>query len=217
MQVLEIDEIPDKVGEAEIVFEQEKTDPFYRRDQILPRRQNKVIVLPEEDESRFYSLAGGGQFLFTTGREDNRRLFFGGMDESPFLVRLHFSMLENLIDGEEAFFESLKPPKVREWETALEVSASRQGDFFAVPFNQKEWGAFLKNHLGKGSLTMKIGEELVLFGTRHRFSGLVAISTDERLFIGDGVIKAPDHEPLLLNGPHLIDQAVGFVRPQEAD
>ena len=217
IKLVDIAEVPEKIGEAEIVFEGWKSDSYSRNRQFLPRRQSRTIVLPDEPDTKFYWVMNDKQFLFTSGEENNRKLFFGGMDESPFLVELNFSMIENLIDGSEAFFQALKPKRVKNWEEALKTKAKRQGDFFAIPFFKTDWGAFLKQHLGKkGSVEMRIADEMPLNGTRHRLNGLVAIG-EGNLVLGDGVINAPDHEPLLLDGPHLIEQAVGFLRPQEAD
>lgn len=215
MKLIDIKELPARAGEAEL--EVEEYNNSYRPNP-LARRESKTIVFSETETARFYSIKDGQQFLYTAGVGENRRLFFGGMDESPFLVELYFPMIESLMDGEEAFFNGLKPKIVAEWEAVLKTTAKRQGDFFAVPFFKQDWGGFLKQYLGKGTaVTSFLADGFRLRGTRHCFTGLIATSEKENRIIGDGVIMAPDHENLYIPGPHLIEQAIGFVRPQEAD
>lgn len=210
-----IGEIPTAAGEAEIIRVTSKDTGS-----MMERREKQLLINVEGKEPRFYQLKEGQQFLYavtspSTRNGSPRQLFFGGMDESPFLVELRMTALEGLLNGEEGFYEGLKTPTVRSWEAALKVSAKRQGDFFAVGGKKFRWPDLFKRS-GTSEFTVKsvVGHPLV--GTRHRFSGILAQTAGGTL-IGEGTIEAPDHEPLTFEGPHMIDQAIHFVRPQEAD
>src|SRR3989344_1796920 len=173
----------------------------------LAHREGEKIFLSHDGAEKFYPLLKGEQFLFTSPSSGTERaLFFGGMDESPFLVELEFDALEGLFEGERGFFEGLKPQIIRHWEKSLGVKAKRQGDFFAISDRQpKSWKEFFQIHKSS-KLELEVVEKRSLAGTRHQFSGLAA--WNEGCFIGEGTIEAPDHAPLLLKGPHLIRQAV---------
>lgn len=215
-------EVPRKIGEANIVFQGRQGG---RWDPNPPpaSRSGKTIILDQDAKGKFYSISGGQKFLFTantTNREndDRRSLFFGGMDESPFLVELEYRLVEDLVSGEESFLSALKPSAVKKWETLLESEAKRQGDFFAVASRNKvNWDSFFMSYLNvNGSeITMTIVKDFSLKGTRHGFTGI--LGKFNGLIVCQGRIEAPDHEPLLLEQPHLIEQSEGFVKPQEAD
>lgn len=218
MKQITIDNLPQTIDEAELeiaVFDQEK-DRYSRRPEPV-YRDGKVIIFTQVDDGRFYSVAKDRQFLYTVPTENNgRRIFFGGMDESPFLTELDYSVVEHLIEGEESFFRALKPGIIQRAERNFESVAHRQGDFFAVttprPIN---WGAFMLKYLGDNELRISVVEDENLRGTRHTIAGLFGRAGDT--LIGEGTIEAPDHEPLILKGPHIIEQAAFLRRPKEAD
>ncbi len=217
MKIIEnLGDVPNTAGDAELVLRPRKVDS-YNISTPLAQRNGKTIFLEENEDMRFYQLLSGRQFLYTANDNGgSRHMFFGGTDENPFLVELELSAMEWLVTGEEAFFEGLKPLIVKKFEQIWATKAKRQGDFLAVtPKRSKEWGSFLRKHLGKNEAKMSIVEKERLRNTRHTFQGLVARVGD--LFIGEGIIEAPDHGPLKLIGPHIIEQAVHLLKPQEAD
>jgi hypothetical protein len=211
-------ELPKRIGEAEIEIRPRQMESW-RGPQPLAERKDKTLVLTESKEARVFSLLKGQQFLYTapdTASNSTRRLFFGGMDESPFMVELDYGFIEHLIDGERAFFESLKPAIIKSGEQVFSSKTRRQGDFFAVKSKKNmDLSSLMRAHLKQHEITFKVVEELPLKETRHMFTGLLGRTTGG--FIAEGILKAPDHEPLLLDGPHIVEQALGLLRPKIAD
>lgn len=227
MKPVDILDIPNRIGDAEIIlFPQDARSDHDRRYSVNPpplaaRQGNRLILGGDPDSGRFYQLLKGEQFVFTTqDRDARRRIFFGGMDESPFLAELELEVLEAMIQGEEAFFEALKPRIIRSWEQSIGIRAKRQGDFFAVPAAKKgrvSWEDFFIRSLKEKGRKAEVvyTEDTQLRGTRHTFVGMMAVVSN--CIVGDGIIHAPDHEPLDLRGPHLIEQASYLAKPKEAD
>ncbi len=216
MRVVEMD-LPKAAGAAKLRF----LAPHEMPGREISLRKKDEIFLAHTEEARFYPLKKGEQFLYTNDGGRGRSLYFGGMDESPFLVELEMAAFENLLDGEEAFFDGLKPTWLRNTERETKKRAKRQGDFFAFS-STKDLSTFLRLHMSRGNnATVHIVEKLSLEGTRHQFSGMylsVFNNARERIgFGGEGTIEAPDHALLKLDGPHIITQALHLVRPKEAD
>jgi|GEM_PF-1186552 len=218
MKIIDIGKIPSKIGEAEIILQPRHKNRYDSgfNDPIAYREDNQIIIDPKVN-GRFFSILGGRQFLYTGDDENrDRHMFFGGMDESPFLVEVDYKLVEELALGEDAFFNSLKPSVVKRWEKGLGSEAKRQGDFFAVASDKKvNWDSFFMSHLDGGKITMSFVKDFALRDTRHNFTGILGEIND--LLVGEGRIDAPDHEPLLLEQPHLIEQAEGLLNPVEAD
>jgi hypothetical protein len=211
---MEMKELPKSAGDAILHFVPNLPDNW-------AIRKDKEILLTHDAEARFYPLKKGSQFLYTCGDGTARFLYFGGMDESPFLVELDLAVFEHLLDGEEAFFDSLKPAWIRNAERETKRKALRQGDFFAWT-SSKDMSTFLRTHMQRGNRAeVQIVEKMQLRETRHRFSGLYFnVRNNDGHFLsagGEGVIEAPDHAPLKLEGPHIIMQALHLVKPKEAD
>jgi hypothetical protein len=221
MKIIEnIWDLPTKAGDAELVLQPPAKDRYYYDNHAPVTREGNKIALLNDRRARFYSIKDGQQFLFTLPDprhgDENRRLFFGGTDEMPFLVELELAALEGLIGGEEAFFEGLKPSKLRNAERNLNNKTKRQGDFFAVgPKVNAQWKNFFVRNLKGNKFSLSLVEDQPLLDTRHTFSGLLA--STEGYMVGEGTITAPDHEPLVLKGPHVIIQAQYLMRPKEAD
>lgn len=215
MKLIEsLTEVPRSAGEAEIEVVEGRSI------QGMAMRDGRTIRLGDGGHSpRFYSIKEGQQFLFTvtdpSTRQTGRRVYFGGMDESPFLVELHPFAIEGLINGEDAFFAELKPDIIRGWEKKLEVPARRQGDFFAAGGPKLKWPELFRKSGLDTEFTVRQVENFQLRGTRHRFSGILATAGGS--ILGEGIITAPDHLPLELKSPHLIEQAVHLLQPQQAD
>jgi hypothetical protein len=218
MRVMEMKELPKRVGDAEIHLAPGNAFAW----EAPAFRKEKEIILSEEGSPRFYQLKNGEQFLYTSeDRGGNRHLYFGGMDESPFLVELEMRALEHAIEGERAFFEGLKPSWIRQVEQKMKRRTKRQGDFFAFSVS-KNMVAFINEYVRHGTrVQMDTAEKSPVEGTRHRFSGLryFILNRDGHVQFsgGEGLLEAPDHAPLKLDGPHIIMQALHLVRPKEAD
>lgn len=222
MKLFEINKIPRKVGDAEIIICNEE----------FPRRKDCKIYLPEKREMDFFWLQGGQQFLchyyeklnnIGTDREsvENPICYFGGMDESLFLVRLNSDFFRVLCrGGEKAFFDTLKPDGVKTIELATRTSAKRQGDIFAVelPFTLKQLK--IAEKLGGRGLpvpSLKDGK-FNIFNTRHIMeAGLSSENPYSRVVVLDGLLKAPDHKNLELPGLYFVEQSQGLYAPKEAD
>lgn len=218
MRVMEMKELPKKAGQAKLHFLplEELTD------RTMAQRKGKELFFLRDEGARFYPLKKGEQFLYTNSDSNGgRHLVFGGMDESPFLVQLDITALENLFEGEESFFEGLKPAWIRNAEKETKRKAKRQGDFFAFP-STKDLSTFVRTYMQRGNKAeIQIVDKTSLRGTRHLFTGVhFSVQNHENRFLisgGEGTIEAPDHTPLQLEGPHIIMQALHLVRPKEAD
>ncbi|OHA08868.1 MAG: hypothetical protein A3B37_00775 [Candidatus Sungbacteria bacterium RIFCSPLOWO2_01_FULL_59_16] len=230
MRLFEILEkhLPQQAGKATIQWSTRTT----------PKREGTIITLPIEEDGEFIPLKGGEQFLYLWrshyGNQDH--VLFGGTDENPFLAELDPGAKKAALaipdHGEGVFYNYLKPESVKRLERLLGVTAPRQGDIFAVPvgWNWRMMRA-LAEHIGlatEGNET-KTGEMRV-FGTRHVLSGQwlttitfwkerwgTKVEREQRALLATGVIEAPDHSPLVLNGVHALVQVEVLARPEEAD
>lgn len=193
----------------------------------VPRRKGADIFLPRNPYSDFFPLKGGEQFLYTFRDIPVSRvptIYFGGTDENPFLVRLHGGPLEAYEKGgEDAFFDFLKPREIRRLEQRLHVIAKRQGDIFAMPlpFDWPDVDLITAVVRGYPSIQGPAEDDVSirhLFDTRHTMDGLASTLDPSRTrILGQGIITAPDHAPLVLDGIHLIVQAVGLYDSRSAD
>lgn len=190
-----------------------------------PIRQGKTITFPTTPSSRFYPLQNGEQFLFQIGRDNGKgyvfsEYWFGGVDEGEvFLTEVRDdSGLMYLKYGEKEFYNSFKPNEIKFLEKIQDTKAERQGDMFAVPLKLSIEDKFFhreKIHSYDSKPRLEKVEDYRLFGTRHTLNGLIFQYTslasgffDSKTFpyklfeaegrIGTGVIKAPDHSPLVL-------------------
>lgn len=192
-----------------------------------PSREGKTITLPAYDEVQFFPLLDGVQFLVQVPGRDGGRAFFGGTDEQPFLVELNPKVIVSLRGGEDGFFNEIKPNGAKVLEDAFDMKAVRQGDWFAVPL-PLSWKAVC----GMAALveydpkviepTNEKEKKVQLRGTRHNLfvERYINMRGDNRLgctLIGQGLLKAPDHEDRVLKGPHAFFQTANLVDPKMAD
>lgn len=202
---------PKKAGVAELHFDSKTA---------TPQRDGTHLTLPLVRDAEFFALKGGEQFVADFGSQfgyQGTRFWFGGTDEGPFLVGLQEKPVKRLLeDGEDGFFDALKPNLVKRLERELKVTTRRQGDIFAVPL---PWSWHEVNALSL-CLTGKIVaaspfrvKQIPVLDTRHRLTGK-ALQT---LPIATGVLSAPDHKPLRLSGLHWFAQAEGLWDPENAD
>lgn len=213
MRLAEMKKFPTTAGKARLEFSEAGTTPL---------RNNENISLPLNRECEYFSLRDGKQFLYVLYRY-GKQVYFGGTDENPFLVQLQDRTLSAFLhDGEKGFYHSLKPSIIDLFETKLKKKTKRQGDFFAFPLPWS-WERLAKSHLINTGLTMPVQQEtnLALNSTRHLFQGTMSQNLvpllGYRARIFEGTINAPDHEPLVLKGPHAIEQAANLAQPQSAD
>jgi hypothetical protein len=231
MKLFEMSELPRTAGRAILKFGAEE--------RMHLERDGKEITLPGDPEMDFFPLMEGQQFLVRkniTDRDSGRyetAVWFGGTDENPFLVRLDpqvfttFSRFTSKQRGkqEEVFKESLKPTAIKALEIAFGVRALRQGDIFACPLPFKIdalQGAALALRMGNVTINHD-AEKVSLFRTRHSITGTLGTferhqnDRDRSTVVGVGVLRAPDHQPLELKTPHILEQAEYLYEPAKAD
>lgn len=191
-----------------------------------PRRDGKTIKLPASEEVQFFPLLDGVQFLIQIPNERRGRVFFGGTDEQPFLVELDPSVVASLRGGEEGFFNSIKPNGAKILEEAFDTKAVRQGDWFAVPL-PLSWkaacgmAALVEHNPMVIEPSNEKEQKVQLRGTRHTLivERCIRIGGNQLgcTLVGEGLLKAPDHEDRVLKGPHAFFQTAYLVDPQKAD
>lgn len=231
--------LPQKAGKAAI--------QFTAKCGHIPDRKGALIRFPDPRISRFsemeyYPLMGGRQFVihlpvhFRLTKDEQRFsgtrtggwLYFGGTDENPFLVQLDNSVDELIsaaMKGKSAFHEAIRPLLVKKLEKLLGGKAKRQGDIFAypVPFS---WDQIIAAEM----IFAEYGEELneldirevnnfSINDTRHLLTGKFTDGVPGEFCLGfaEGVIRAPDHSPMVLEGPHVLAQTAHLAEPYLAD
>lgn len=247
MELLHMEALPKRAGVATLNISPRVTRPSRREAVIniplrrgvafFPLRRGEQFLLRIR-ENHFGSCRYCGQPI----PAGQTAVCFGGTDQrTPFLVDLVPKALEPFRKGgEEAFFDALKPWVIRALEEKYGAeNTRRQGDIFAysLPWSWEELG---RRHLGSestslvtrgrrkvtGSFKIERGQGR-LFGTRHVFIGdqadvwTTAILDDPEFRgwadIGEGRIEAPDHDPLILEGPHVLTQTALLRFPAHAD
>jgi len=159
------------------------------------------------------------QFIFHQVHPDG--LWFGGTDESPFLVRLDTYLAVEFGKGVDKFFDAMVPDLIKQLEKRFgEKPRKRQGDIFMyeMPYGLSEIRGLLS--LSKREVIPEQKSETSVSGTRHRFSGRFFRSSllgTQGTIIGQGTLSAPDHEPVVLNKPYALAQARGLFNPKVAD
>lgn len=230
MRIFEVLEkhLPQRAGKATIQW---KTG-------YQPHREGEIITLPLQEDGEFVPLMGGEQFIYlylSHGRTQDA-VCFGGTDENPFLAELGQGAKKVALAvaerGEGVFYSYLKPPSVKSLEQLLGVRARRQGDIFAVPVGWS-WPTLraLASHIGLGTdgdETKTV--EVRVFGTRHVLRGqwlrtitfwkerwTTKVEREQHTLFATGVIEAPDHSALVLDGVHALAQVEVLAHPQDAD
>lgn len=218
--------LPKKAGQAELQF-------GYKGKKKPPFRVGKKIVLPiytSYRDAEFFPLQNGKQFLFYFAH----LLWFGGIDENVFLVRLDTDIL-NVINldklNEKDFYKALKPEIIQEIEKRFDVKSKRQGDIWAVPikfpikdFVRAEFLFWGTSHKAK----VKTVKSLSILETRHRLAGKYILNHgvvnpynegDElrSIIVGQGIVKSPDHSAMKLQGLHVLAQTAYLWDSAKAD
>ncbi|MFC1651880.1 hypothetical protein ACFL24_01845 [Patescibacteria group bacterium] len=205
--------LPKRADQARIQFLGIKDDP---------RRSMDLITLPFYPDAEFHPLLDEKQFLYhipTYNGGGEGRVWFGGTDERPFLTELIAKTLKIFKEyGEEEFFEYLKPASIQNLEKVLGIPSKRQGDIFAIPLD-KTWDEI------KDDLIILTGKEFEeepvqnysVLETRHQFSEAMVLDVAGHRLIAEGELTAPDHDPLFLEKPHILDQVDVLRDPKNAD
>ena len=216
--------LPQKAGIATIRVEEArgKETPHIRREE-------STIIFHNDPHSEFIVLRNGEQFLFKESRGDELHWYFGGTDGTRciFLVKIDcqesnpnpINAYHN--EGEQGFFNSLKPEIIRKLEKNIGHLTKRQGDQFAfplpyplesirntkflwtgIPHDEKSWWVATKYDL--------------LYKTRRKLEGNVHVVKTtllgESVTIAEGTFTSPNHDPMILERPHIIARAVGMHR-----
>lgn len=209
-------EIPEKFGLA-------KTELHF---QATPTRIDDVIRFPKTNTNmRVYSLLDGTQFLALIGAGLQPVTYFGGTDETPFLVRLDSTYGSTFLrSGEEGFYAGLVPSRIRQLERLFGPSTvTRQGDLWAYDLGMS-WEALARHHCQVSNMHFATNtNRMTLFATRHTLSGGRAVSHRvvlaagekplrlNKSSVGDGTLTAPDHESVTLRGPHAFARTPGIL------
>lgn len=249
MRLAEMTELPTRAGQAELVFvDPEDNKTIFGRDYFpLPSRRENRIFLLQDSEYRKYEftfLRCGQQFIFCDYYDGLSEYvseygWFGGWDESSaFLTEVTQEAFDAYEDnGEQGFYDYLKPEAIRFLEKHTGRSSLRQGDIFLFPLDiswEMVTGLSLAFVAGLGVVReikpIEVNEHPVL-GTRHQFTGIyeehgyligehfpeVAGWPISVAFASHGVLEAPDHKPVAIQAVHLIQQARGLFDPAAAD
>lgn len=210
---------PKSAGKAKIEFFEPKQN-YYNGPNWIPTREKEEIRLPVRTDAEFYSLRKGQQFIFRLAQANE--VYFGGTDEEPFLVRLDPTVFGYFRQGGEgAFFGALVPELVSDTCDKFGQKYRRQGDIFAVPVPMT-WKSLRQATTlisDEAPVEVQDANRRSIFKTRHLFTGHAMegkLVKSLGLFV-EGLIEAPDHEPLELKRIFLLSQTRYLFDPKNAD
>lgn len=227
--------IPTRIGSLEIDTANTSFMPFLR---------GNLLTLPSVVHE-VHPLMGGTQYLIRTSVANMNRQpvghYFFGLDDSPFLTaisRRRFEIFKQ--EGEQAFYEALKPKSIKLMADGSPNPVKRQGDIWAVKVADawKDIGPLVGTLVIAPNCKAKrrLNYQQRLFDSRHELTGDIMqdvfvvidvkpkkrISKNGRgasvnikalpLTLASGVIKAPDHPHLFIeDGVYAIDRTTGQV------
>lgn len=221
LQPLEVE--PEKAGLARLQFG--STPGLRATDVGRPENEPDLILFGARfADIEYYPLLDGSQFLARVPHWMSHTLYFGGTDEAPFLVELEAGLFTSLkMNGEDRFYEMLKPKLIRALEKAYGSEGTvRQGDIWAYQFPGGYAGLRQDPQVEyNGSLLLMAHDNRTVMGTRHRLDGwLVQTKLTLRLGgkqmfvpksrVAEGVLSAPDHADVVLEGPHILSRTEGI-------
>jgi len=183
------------VGKAKISIHPDKL--------MAPYRIDENIMFPKG--TRFEFLNGGEQVLATRKVGNEKRYYFAGTDEQPFMVRMNPQVKLELDKGEYAFYTSLVPLHIKELSTRFGVPWKRQGDIFGIP---------IPNWVRVSNKTPWYRRNQSILGTRHTASTVGESGSYQCV---RSSIKAPDHKPQRWKGWHVVGQTRYLQDPKRAD
>ncbi len=200
--------------------------PIFYNNAAHPHVSNVGIHLPALlKDAELCLIVEGMQGLFVASRGGQRHIHWFGRDErSPFVTELSPELWPDLaVKGEEEFFEALKPPVIRFLEKVHgKRGTERQGDicFRRLPYGWRD--------IIRMSGSCPLYRRGKIFRTRHRHSGLrlwgylgdfvsqpgAPSEIDSGLtLIASGWLRAPNHAPRHLGGPHALSRSQKIIRP----
>jgi hypothetical protein len=122
-------QLPEVIGGLGIVFSYDQW--------VTPHHIEQSFVLPANRIGQAFVLKDGAQAVVTLKFDHmingNQRAFMFGLDDSPFMTQISNNRFRVLAEqGEEAFYESLKPRVIRLMEEDGCGASRRQGDIWAI-------------------------------------------------------------------------------------
>ncbi|MDP3980667.1 MAG: hypothetical protein Q8Q33_04550 [Chlamydiota bacterium] len=212
-----------------------------------PRRDNDVITIPQKGHSLYQLSAGFEQFLIIQDRPEEHdprytkpfKVWFGGTDELPFLVRLRNVCSR---EGREydwptvwrnnSFYKEIKPIPVI-YAERKKMKVKRQGDIFAVKSPTQSWDDIVllrdssrlqSSDYIPNDTKSRSPKSLQLFATRHHLQGEYVKGNDHYMNVPNyydiicrGTIEAPDHADLVLKDLYMLFQTRNLFEPAKAD
>ncbi|MBI4114250.1 MAG: hypothetical protein HY445_00210 [Candidatus Niyogibacteria bacterium] len=185
------------------------------------------LMLPVTIGAKISVLQKGEKCLFylpfpESGTRQRSRVWFAGTDDgSHFVTEIEPGLYNTFTQfGENVFLEALKPELTKRLEKHFGTHARRQGDMWVSIFPYSTWSCAIFDvpyfsDFESDKLLRK--EKMRLFGTRHAFSGQYRELSRDIVLAANGVLQAPNHPTMHLNGVHIIQQNAGLVLPRFAD
>jgi len=219
----EIDKLPRRVGQTPLSFSS-SADPvaqFYENDKapcgkgfVLSTANTELIRLPKK------------QFLVRQVQNDNQTTFWGGYDgKHLFLTEIESWLFDTCKEkGFNAFYDALKPEKLKKLEKRFRVKSKRQGEFYFLPLPFKTLEELSKvffpiYNLQMGEyddepLSIEKVNRRQINTSRHFLTGRILHSSKNPIenHIVTGTVTAPDHPHLKLGKqPHFIFNQEGLA------
>jgi len=211
-------EVPKKAGKATLEWVNPHESPVRE-----PTRDGDKILLPNYRDIEMFPLQKDwNQFLFAMGTnaESKVKLWFGGTDENPFLVRLNPTAYSHFLDGIGAFYQHLIPSRMEVLVQGWGGNYVRQGDIFAYPLPWRWQTIERAVRVVTGEREGPRPVDQPVFGTRHSLLGLRMVTEVmgmTKCELVSGVIEAPDHEAVTLDYPCILGQTQNLYDPPRAD
>jgi hypothetical protein len=181
-----------------------------------PLRVGNDITLPNIPGNQLFILHGGDQFVF---RPPTGTVWFGGLDEAPFMEEFQREAGDVLEKGGElAFFEAIKPSIIRDLEERWgRQGTRRQGDIWMYELPMFGWKGVRQNFRLRGR---RDTGKLAVFRTRHRLEGWWAravLRGKYDVLVGGGKLTAPDHAPVVMHNLTVLAQTALLANPTRAE
>lgn len=179
---------------------------LHHNELMAPFRIDENITFPKGTKFKF--LKGREQIMATRKVGNEKRYYFAGTDEQPFMTQMEpNAFMEVDMVGEAEFYESLVPKHIKYLSEVWEVPWRRQGDIFGLPM--PDWMKLRVKH--KSPWYTRNNE---ILQTRHTASHVGETGSYQCV---RGVIKAPDHKPQRWGGWHVVGQTRFLKNPRKAD
>lgn len=193
-------------------------------------REQAIIHLPE-DLSWTVAILGGAAHLFDL--PGTRAQYMAGYDgtgvyASPLARHIKLQSMVTA-EAEQAFLNSLRPSKLVAYTQQFKLQMVRQGDFWVAPVATDgpglgHWLSHLQRH-DFGRYVAREVSNRPLFGTRHTMTGIRYTPRRPRhaglqlrgqwVEAFEGTLSAPDHDPIVVNRPHIAIITDAFLRTRD--